>query len=1579
MKKATFMNLVTVAAYAMIAVYAVVALVTFFVWVTGGFKKYTEEAGGLKFNCMAVSIADNEGTAKVRVLSEHAVAKINQQTGEMQYTDPSQPIEIRLEVRDENGKRKNGIIDLPSKVMLGEEFEIKALTSEADGLNIGGDCFLYAFSNDDMLSASPLPVFVDVPIESATLLYYNVDVDPESCYKRVVSYTKTVTYTDENNEQKTKEQVVKTTLLYRTLTDYQNDTNAILPLNRKKIEQNNAEGQSTLSSRFLLSDEQEHFLGFDYDEDTLQCVKDDQFKLYVDVYPARAINPHSNSSIPSSVLLKNLDADAIYAVCQELVSRYEAAKDDEESLQSYLQLFSNTWSKLAINNYSNISSLITKTKIAQAVEQLSGLSVNAITTYFQNALGSTISFENKQITFNTPDYRVAEVNNSTNILSIKATPSADFVKDSSSLINVSVQKIYNGTLGNAKIYQTYTTLEEDVLSVEENESTSFEIVDIYFEGLELETGTMKDGVMQSAATKELVDSISQYLSAPLYVENNRLLVTAQKLTDEQKARLLSSTLQYTQEEINSAVNLGIVIKTSGNNPISNPNPLKSELKNLDLIQSTKQQGYGDLLSIQKDTTTLGDENVVWIIVPLRASVDGESFSLMVTLTQELSSIVEGDEQYLQESSQQNGNGQSQEQNNEQPSNDENNQNNDEEDISNSSQNAPGDGNNQFIIDEEEPNQDSDPDPNQNEDPNNNTDPSNENPSGEDPNTNPDIQGPTNQEDNQDLDPNQNENPQNNENDEEEITSVSKIVIIPVRDEAGNILYYKKIASLLGFGFNVEIRYADLQYESEVSTAITKYDFEKDKSTQYNAIDMNSLLKVEYDPTDYTYGTVVYVVVNDKGVVNSNNIVNVTSTTGESENPTYNGQLFINAISLDNGSVVIDSSNKYRFIQPTGAGTVSIIPVLIMTERSNGVDYPLKVVNNSFVRMTDEDMMSSKFVMDNDGTISTEGEGGFIVVKKFAPIVLTVKERVTELHYYLDENFTEEWDKNSTKYFATGADNKITVYVRANSRLALPGSDAEKTSEYTPKILDAKIYDETESMISGRNSVSISYYDEDEQGSSNQTNNTQNNETNDQTSDQSGDNQDEQNSNDSNESSATSEIQTTTTSWFFSKNKTNYMKFNLAVLPIKTYGTKTYSITWFTGTSIQPYQAAITGSTLTINAKDCINDGIMAFADADAKEVGEGQTIYKNYATTSYYAEFSKQTTPGVYNIILNGYGQPSYATTSEPVIQNMTSNSTQNQGSGSEDPNAQQQPEQQDPGEQNNNEQQNQQTTASGPKTTIELLNYEFISISKPTTTEQQGVVDWVYIQQEVFLSSQKTRVKYYWIKYENGTLSYDEEIGNSFSVYFTKPQDENSLILKEFLPNNVVGVRVCTAYDSQISENETMPENFDVNSIPKLNQYTFIYMSNTSSTVSFVNNAPAATFVDKQGDQSKFNLKLTFNSAPTITYNILSKNDENIVVTEKVVDIMPAYRLEIAQYSNANATGVVLVTGENSDVYMCLSGDFVKSDVLAETSIGFNLTLTVKINFESVSSNVQIIKTYTKTYNGNETYTPQQQANQGD
>ena len=72
MKKTSLMNGVTVSVYAAMAVYLMVVLVAFGIWVTGGFRKYTAEAGGLKFDCMAVSIADNAGSANVKVLSDKA-------------------------------------------------------------------------------------------------------------------------------------------------------------------------------------------------------------------------------------------------------------------------------------------------------------------------------------------------------------------------------------------------------------------------------------------------------------------------------------------------------------------------------------------------------------------------------------------------------------------------------------------------------------------------------------------------------------------------------------------------------------------------------------------------------------------------------------------------------------------------------------------------------------------------------------------------------------------------------------------------------------------------------------------------------------------------------------------------------------------------------------------------------------------------------------------------------------------------------------------------------------------------------------------------------------------------------------------------------------------------------------------------------------------------------------------------------------------------------------------------------------------------------------------------------------------
>ncbi len=583
MNKASVMNAVTVAAYAAMAVYALVVVVVLGLLVTGGFNKFNGVAEALKFDSMAVSISDNEGSAKLSIVSNNSTTSLNTISGGFSYNDPSNPITLKLELRDSaevDAKTitpDKAIIEIPSTVILGQSFEIKAI-KDADGFNKGGDCYIHAFSENDEMRATPIHIFVDVPIQSATLMYYNVSDNLNENYKRIETA---------NNGDKT----LTTTLFYNTYTDYLNKTNAIVPLNREQI----TDGESKK-----------------YIEKELTCVKNDKFQLYVQVYPERALNPHSIKTMKSSVILNNLDSAGLANVCTLLADAYANVSENEEAIDSYVEMFSTTWVKLGLNGLSNLDGLINKEKINQAVAKIRGIDAVAIWQYYTQNLGTQITFNNKEISFETPMRSVAEVV-ADNILEIKQTP-----QDNQSLIDVDVQAVYGASVGNVKLFNQSISSET---TVNVNEVSNFIIKDAYFEGLSFDTDITKDGV-------------SGRLSVPLNVGASRLIVSAQQLSSQDIQTLLQSTSNdYTQAELNNAVNLGIVIQTSGNNQQSNPYPLISEMKNLVLTQVSTNESVLPL-TITPDTT-LGDNNIIWLVTPNRRLEDGEGLSLSLSLTQEI--------------------------------------------------------------------------------------------------------------------------------------------------------------------------------------------------------------------------------------------------------------------------------------------------------------------------------------------------------------------------------------------------------------------------------------------------------------------------------------------------------------------------------------------------------------------------------------------------------------------------------------------------------------------------------------------------------------------------------------------------------------------------------------------------------------------------------------------------------------------------------------------------------------------------------------------------------------------------------
>ncbi|MBQ7602917.1 MAG: hypothetical protein IJU58_02100 [Clostridia bacterium] len=858
MKKTSLMNGVTVSVYAAMAVYLMVVLVAFGIWVTGGFRKYTAEAGGLKFDCMAVSIADNAGSANVKVLSDKATTTLNLAYGTIGYSDKSVPIEIKLELRDANNRLLNedeAIVSIPQKVMLGESFAIDAVL-DVDGFNKGGDCYLYAYSMDDMLYANPLHIFVDVPIESASLMYYNINSNLNQNYKRIVE-----------TEIEGQQTPLRTTLFYKNAADYANNTNAILPLNRELV----TEGQRQI-----------------YREKALSCVKGDQFQLYVQVWPERSLNPHKNTnttSIQSSAILKNVDAQGLSNLCVLLSDGYANATGDDESLQNYVDQFAKIWPQIGLNDYINLNGLINKNKISQAVNRIKDITAIDVTNYYNRTFGSTIVFDDKAIIYETPRRDVAEVDEATEILTIKSDPT--LASDAS--VNVNISPIYDNTLAGATIFKAFTE-ETAVVDVEIN--SDFEVGTVYYIGLGFDEGITKA-------------NISSQLVTVLNVSQNRLVLSAQELSDQDKTLLRESANALTQTELQKAVNLGIVINTKGNNKESNPTPLISEMKNLNLVQVVENSSNPDMLplSIVADNTTLGDTNKIWIISANRrlATESNESLSLTISLTQEIK-VSELEAPDIDEGG-----------------------------------NLPDEA---YVIDEY---------------------------------------------------------------------------------ECENSLAYKptdntiaqKTSSIKGLVFDLKIeKPTNMQFSRTVNMEFTKYDDGRNKD--FTPISLSSLMTTyneqnPYIAENYTYGKIIYF---------------VDDTSSEVVNTTASGLLYYSYADASASEDV-----KYGYIEPMGAGSVSITPYLVMTERVDGVEYAIKY-----------DTTENKYVHIN---LAEAAESDFVIIDTYNTINVKVTERIVSFTYYLDDTLTTVCPKNDpNRYFATGANNKVLLYVRANSAKALPASATE---------------------------------------------------------------------------------------------------------------------------------------------------------------------------------------------------------------------------------------------------------------------------------------------------------------------------------------------------------------------------------------------------------------------------------------------------------------------------------------------------------------------------------------------------------
>ena len=187
MKKGTstgksILNALTIIGYVCVGIYAVCAIYLIVLLAIGYFNPNSAPPTGLKFNEEnQVVISENGGTASLKVLDINAVISTGE-NGEQIIEDNTSPTEVRLTVRDMLGNIVTNIISVPETVMSGESFDITAVTVEEEyngqvyTNNVGGDCFLIAETTDGLYHSNPLPIFVDVPIQSFTISA----VDPET-------------------------------------------------------------------------------------------------------------------------------------------------------------------------------------------------------------------------------------------------------------------------------------------------------------------------------------------------------------------------------------------------------------------------------------------------------------------------------------------------------------------------------------------------------------------------------------------------------------------------------------------------------------------------------------------------------------------------------------------------------------------------------------------------------------------------------------------------------------------------------------------------------------------------------------------------------------------------------------------------------------------------------------------------------------------------------------------------------------------------------------------------------------------------------------------------------------------------------------------------------------------------------------------------------------------------------------------------------------------------------------------------------------------------------------------------------
>jgi len=170
MFKTTMMNIITIVAYCIVFLFTVSLGTVGYLWLSGSFNLHSQPVEGLKFNVNKIEISENGGSAIFKVLSSQAVVT---GTGENQIIDdPAERVDIVIEVWDSAGvvQDSNLIVDVDTTGKLCDDLTVTARVDAEDLFNLGGVCYLHAYTANELYFATPIPVYVDVPIDSVELI-----------------------------------------------------------------------------------------------------------------------------------------------------------------------------------------------------------------------------------------------------------------------------------------------------------------------------------------------------------------------------------------------------------------------------------------------------------------------------------------------------------------------------------------------------------------------------------------------------------------------------------------------------------------------------------------------------------------------------------------------------------------------------------------------------------------------------------------------------------------------------------------------------------------------------------------------------------------------------------------------------------------------------------------------------------------------------------------------------------------------------------------------------------------------------------------------------------------------------------------------------------------------------------------------------------------------------------------------------------------------------------------------------------------------------------------------------------------